>query len=239
VTVSPIRSLVVLSYHKIGSPPSGRRPTWFYIPKAIFLEQLTVLQEMGWHVLDLDGFYRGLERPGDLPERSALLTFDDACRSIRGVALRCLQRFGYPAVAFVPTDYIGKTNSFDEAVEPEEPICDWNDLREIHRAGISVQSHGASHRRLSELNDAEVYDELARSKATLERGLGGSVTAFAYAYGDSGIDLAAMGKRLAANGYRAGFRYGGGVIRLPPGDRFHLPRLAVGPDTNLRQELTR
>jgi peptidoglycan/xylan/chitin deacetylase (PgdA/CDA1 family) len=174
-----------------------------------------------------------------LPERSALLTFDDGCRSIRREALRCLRRFGYPAVAFVPTEYIGKTNSFDEGVEPEEPICDWDDLREIDRAGISVQSHSASHRRFSELDDASLYEELARPKAALEPALGKVVSAFAYPYGDSGSPAAAIGEKLAASGYRVAFGYGGGVIRLPVGNRFHLPRVAVGPDTDLKQELTR
>jgi len=239
VSSSPSRSLAVLSFHKIGDPPSGRRPTWFYIPEATFLKQLTLLQETGWHVIDLDAFYRGLENLETLPERSALLTFDDGCRSIRREALRCLGRFGYPAVAFVPTEYIGKTNSFDEGLEPEEPICDWDDLREIDRAGISVQSHSASHRRFSELDHASLYEELARPKAALETALGKVVSAFAYPYGDSGSPAAAIGEKLAATGYRVAFGYGGGVIRLPIGNPFHLPRVAVGPDTDLKQKLTR
>jgi len=239
VSSSTSRSVAVLSFHKIGDPPSGRRPTWFYIPEATFLNQLTVLQETGWHVIDLDAFYRGLDHPETLPERSALLTFDDGCRSIREAALRCLRRFGYPAVAFVPTDYIGKTNSFDEGVEPEEPICGWDDLREIDRAGISVQSHSASHRRFSELDDANLYAELTRPKAALETGLGRAVSAFAYPYGDSGSPAAAIGEKLEATGYRVAFGYGGGVIHLPAGNRFHLPRVAVGPDTDMRQELAR
>jgi hypothetical protein len=63
--------------------------------------------------------------------------------------------FGFPAVAFVATGYIGGRSTFDGGVEPEEPMCDWDDLLELQRQGVSVQSHGVLHRGFSALGPAE------------------------------------------------------------------------------------
>lgn len=149
------------------------------------------------------------------------------------IALPHLLRFEYPAVLFVPTDFVGKHNSFDADVEPEEAICDWDELRELARQGISIQSHSASHRHFSELDQAEKEEELLRSKAALESGLGTPVEVISYPYGDDEISDGA----LEQAGYRAACLYGGGVNRLPGVSRYRLTRLAMGCDTDLRATL--
>src|SRR5829696_812308 len=243
------RMLAILGFHKIGEPPPDGWETWFYIPETTFVAQLRSLQENGWQVVDLTTFLKGLTAPESLPDRAALLTFDDGYRSMRTVALPLLLRFGYPAVFFVPTDFIGERNTFD-AAEPEEALCDWDDLVDLERQGVSIQSHGTSHRPFSGLTPVEQEEELRRSKAKLEEGLGRRVEVFSYPYGDDGASsypydddgasLQVLGKvreTLKRAGYRAACLYGGGPNRLPAGDPYRLTRLAVGPDTDLQAEL--
>jgi peptidoglycan/xylan/chitin deacetylase (PgdA/CDA1 family) len=246
---SNARTLAILGFHKIGEPPADGWETWFYIPEATFVEQLSRLREDGWQVIDLATFLEGLVAPSNLPERAALLTFDDGYRSMLTVALPLLLQFAYPAVLFVPTDFIGARNTFD-AAEPEEVLCDWDDLVELERQGVSVQSHGASHQAFSELSPAEREKELRWSKMTLETGLSKRVEVFSYAYGDDGVssypyddDGASSRARrrvsetLRQAGYRAACLYGGGPNRLPAADPYRLTRIAVGPDTDLQAEL--
>lgn len=231
------RVLSILGFHKVGEPSTSCRPTWFYVPEATFAASLSYLKENGWSVLDLEAFLRGLARPDSLPERAVLLTFDDGYRSVRDVALPWLLRFGYPAVVFVPTGFIGGCNSFDAEPEPAEAICDWDDLRELERAGLAVQSHGVSHRRFSELTVAEQEVELRRSKAVLEGSLQRPIEVFAYPYGDGGADQRGLLSALQRSGYRAACVYGNGVNRLPVVDPYRLARVAMGPDTDLDAEL--
>ena len=159
--------VAILGYHKVGPPAPGGWETWFYVPEAVFAEQLALLRSAGWQPIDLSTFVRGLTEPESLPERAALITFDDGYSSVREVALPVLERFGYPAVLFMPTDFVGGTNHFDLESEPEEPLCDWDDLRALVLRGIAVQSHGSSHRAFSELAPADRALELERSKAAL------------------------------------------------------------------------
>lgn len=243
------RTVAILGFHKVGEPPPDGWDTWFYIPEATFVEYLSYLQGSGWQVIDFATFLEGLAAPQRLPERAVLLTFDDGYRSMRTVALPWLLRFGYPAMLFVPTDFIGGRNIFDDA-EPEEELCDWDDLVELERRGVSVQSHGATHRPLSDLTPAEQEEELRRSKTALEAGLGKRVEVFSYPYGDDGVSsypygndgassqvLRRVRETLKRAGYRAACLYGGGVIRLPAADPYRLTRLAVGPDGDLQKQL--
>jgi peptidoglycan/xylan/chitin deacetylase (PgdA/CDA1 family) len=221
--------IAILGYHKVGPPAPGSWETWFSVPEDVFASHLTALREGGWEPVDTAAFLDGLADPDALPERAALITFDDGYRSVLEVALPWLERLGYPAVIFVPTDYVGRTNLFDLDSEPQEPLCDWDDLRELERRGVAVESHGASHCTFSELTPSERDAELERSKAALEAELGQAVQLFAYPYGDDG----GAAPQVREVGYRAAFGYGGGPISLPPEDVYRLERLAMGPDSDL------
>jgi peptidoglycan/xylan/chitin deacetylase (PgdA/CDA1 family) len=231
------RVLAILSFHKIGDPGPGGWNSWFYIPEKTFAGHLRFLKDNGWNIIDVPTFLAGLRAPEKLPERAVLLTFDDGYRSVREVALPWLRRFGYPAVSFVSTGYIGGCSAFDSGVEPEEPICDWEDLRELQQQGISIQSHGVTHRGFSSLGPEEQEEELTRSKDVLEAQLGKRVEVFAFPYGDNGGNPSESAKTLEKVGFRAACIYGGGPNPLPVADTYLLARVAMGPETDLRTEL--
>ena len=109
----------------------------------------------------------------------------------------------------------------------------------LRARGCSIESHGVSHRAFSDLDLATLEMELRSSRRALEDELGQAVRAFAYPFGDPGSDPATTSQIAARAGYRVGFRYKGGGF-VPPGpDRFHLPRIAMGPDTDLTRALGR
>jgi peptidoglycan/xylan/chitin deacetylase (PgdA/CDA1 family) len=236
-TKSRRRALAILAFHKIGEPSNGGYSTWNYIPRETFIGYLRHLSDDGWQVIDLVTFLRGILKPNTLPYRSALLTFDDGYQSILTVALPSLLWFRYPAVLFVPTDFIGGHNSFDEGIEPDEAICSWDELRELERHGVSIQSHGTTHRPFSKLGFDEQKEELVGSKTLLETQLKKPVEVFAFPYGDEGTNSKSLRRMLGRAGYRAACLYGGGLINLPISDPYRLFRLAMGPDTDLKAEL--
>jgi peptidoglycan/xylan/chitin deacetylase (PgdA/CDA1 family) len=226
-------TLAILGYHKIGAPSPGAWETWYSIPEAVFLRHLAILRDRGWEVIDPDRLLHGLDGSRDLPHRGALLTFDDGYRCVLEVAMPALARFGYPAVLFVPTGFVGGSNRFDDGAEPEEPICNRDELRELERNGVSIQSHGVTHRAFSGLSPHEQDEELRESKRVLERAIGKPVDLFAYPYGEAGLDEPAVARRLARAGYRAACLYDGGLNRGAIRRPYHLARLTMGSDTDL------
>jgi len=232
---TPSRHIAILGFHKIGEPPPGTWSTWNYIPEKVFVGTLQLLRDRGYQVLDLEAFLACLADPRSqsLPDRTALLTFDDGFASMASVVRPILDRFGYPAVLFVPTAFIGGTNRFDDGNEPEEKICDWSQLRELQRGGVSIQSHGVYHRSFSRLNAEEQEAELRKSKDLIETNLGSPVTVFSFPFGDNGPHPGDTDERLARAGYRAACLYKGGYIPLPPSNPYRLTRLPMGPDSDL------
>ena len=153
------------------------------------------------------------------------------------VALPLLRGFGFPAVVFVPTAFVGLSNAFDKGIEPEEPICDWGDLKELQREGVSIQSHGVWHRRFSTLSESQQEDELRHSKALLEARLETEVDMFSFPYGDTGDKPATSAAGMRRAGYRAGYLYDGGPQLLPGLDAYRIQRIPMGPDTDLMKAL--
>jgi peptidoglycan/xylan/chitin deacetylase (PgdA/CDA1 family) len=224
------RALVILAFHKVGEPSPGAWETWYYTTVPEFLGYLSHLREHGWQVIDAATLVRGLCDPAALPPRAALLTFDDGYRSVLEVATPVLRRFGYPAVVFVPTAYVGRgSHSFDaDSAEPNEPLCDWDELAELERLGVSVQSHGTTHRAFSRLDAAQRHEELRGSKAVLEARLGKPVELFSFPYGDGGADPREVSQALARTGYTAACLYDGLINPAPPSDPYRLSRLTLG-----------
>jgi peptidoglycan/xylan/chitin deacetylase (PgdA/CDA1 family) len=222
----------VLAYHKVGL---DAWETWFSMPEETFAAQLEELRKGGWQPIDRRAFLRGLDDPDSLPPRAALITFDDAYRCVLDTALPVLEQFGFPAVVFVPTGFIGGANEWEDRSQPDERICDWDELLELERRGVAVESHGVSHRPLARLGVTNLERELRGSKDALEERLGRRVDLFAFPYGEAGRGR--MSGELAVAGYRAAFLYGGGPFCLPVNDRYRLPRLALGPDSDLSAAL--
>jgi peptidoglycan/xylan/chitin deacetylase (PgdA/CDA1 family) len=229
--------LAILSYHKIGPPGPEAWETWYYVPKRAFRAHLDLLEKGGWKVLDVGTALAAGNGSARFPERAALLTFDDGYRSVLEHAAPLLAERGIPAVAFVPTAFVGRTSEWDSGTrEPPEALCSWDELRELEALGISVQSHGMTHRAASRLGPMELEEELAGSKAHLEEELGTPVELFAFPYGDAGAGE--VRAALVRAGYRGACLYGGGVVTEPMADPFALPRLVIGSDTDLAAVLT-
>jgi peptidoglycan/xylan/chitin deacetylase (PgdA/CDA1 family) len=62
-------------------------------------------------------------------------------------------------------------------------MLSWEEIREMHRAGISFGAHTRTHRDLTRLPDHEVKAEILDSKHMIEDALGVAVASFAYPYG--------------------------------------------------------
>ncbi|MBT8398955.1 MAG: polysaccharide deacetylase family protein [Rhodothermia bacterium] len=231
------QSIAILAFHKIGEPPAGQYPTWNYIPTAEFEKCITDLDLAGWTFLSLTTFLDGLLNNQALPPKSVLLTFDDGYKSFVTTVMPILADRSIPAVMFVPTQFVGGYNAFDRLVEPEEQICSWDELRHLESQGVSVESHCVTHPNLSLIEPENLAREISDSKREIDERLGKEVQSIAYPYGHTPSDHRGFSAQLANAGYGAGFLYGGGLITLPIQNPYFLSRIAMGPDTDVLDEL--
>lgn len=161
-----------------------------------------------------------------VPPRAAghrvALTFDDGLLSVHDKALPILQRLRLPAVVYVVSDWVGRTNRWPSqpATAPEMPLMDWVQIRALVDAGVQLGAHGATHAPLTGLGRAERNAELRRCREVLEETLHVPIPHFAYPYGAHDPDTAADVGRHFRTAVTTRMRYLRGHE-----DPLHLPRL--------------
>jgi peptidoglycan/xylan/chitin deacetylase (PgdA/CDA1 family) len=178
------RALRVLMYHKVNDVPENS----VTVPVSRFDEQMAQLGELGYQPVSLDEVLAYYVDGVPLPSRAVLVTFDDGYRDNLENAAPVLQKYGYPAVLFVPVAYLGTTRPLphDEHLAQRGIVnhtLSWSALDELKSAGIRVECHGIGHRPLADLEVDEAAREITLSKLKLEEFLGRPVRAFAYVKG--------------------------------------------------------
>lgn len=208
----------VLCYHKVER---HRELGVTRLSPRRFATQMHALAAAGWRGISLGEFgecIRGERRPND---RDILITFDDAYRGLRDYAFPVVRELGFTAVCFVITEFAGRLNRWDVAYGGRRfAHLAWRDIERWSIHGISFESHTATHPRLSWIDDAQLVDELERSRRALEAALGTPPSAVSYPFGavDSRVSVVA-----AQCGYSLGFALGGRWS----GDALRVPRSPV------------
>jgi peptidoglycan/xylan/chitin deacetylase (PgdA/CDA1 family) len=105
-------------------------------------------------------------------EEDIRLTFDDGNVSDAEVVVPSLTERGLQATFFVVADRIGRPGYLSAT-----------DLREFAALGMTIGSHGLSHRSWRELDDRALSGELAGSRRLIEDAAGVSVTLAACPFG--------------------------------------------------------
>src|SRR5258706_1775500 len=222
------RTLRVLMYHKVNDLPGNRMS----MPVSTFDDQMSQLKQFGYTVVDLDAVIAHYGEGRALPEGAVLITFDDGYRDNLENAAPILHKHGYAAVQFVPLAYVG-----DRQPLPHEehlaasgvlnPTVDWDELGELEKLGVRIESHGISHRPLADLEIDEAAREIAISKLRLEERLGRPVRAFSYVKGSEAHYKQVHLSLVRQAGYDVAFTAAAGAntstIDPPPPSRLNPP----------------
>jgi len=209
----------VLVYHSIDESKS-----YISMSKAMFARQMYFLKQTGWHVISLeqfmlkDSFYKSDTR------KVLVLTFDDGLDNFYKTVWPILDQYGFSATMFVPTDYIGKKSNWyaDYELVPQA-IMGWPALKELHRYGIDIQSHGCSHKILTKLSLSALNNDVKKSKTILEQGLSKAVDIFSYPNGFYNQQTIAA---LKAAGYKGGTVVKNSLYK-PGDDMYQIKRLCL------------
>jgi len=194
----------VINYHKIETEVdiglTSRHPDRFE-------QDLQLLAKEGYQTLTFHDLAAGIS----VPDKSLIITFDDAYESTYTYALPRMSKYGFRGVVYVPAAYIGKTNDWDvqfagkiyRHLTHEQP-------REMSEKGFELGSHGLTHRLLRTIDAAELGAELIQSKEILENISDAPIVSISYPFGR-------YNRRILQLTAEAGYLYGVGAIR------FHNP----------------
>jgi len=168
----------VLMYHSIsdaGGPTS--------IPRQVFSDQMNALAETGYHVADFVDLVAWRDGQRKLPDKTAIVTFDDGFLDFRDTAWPILNKLGFPATVFLPTDCMGGYENWNGANHPPRQLMSWSDIGALYKDGARFGSHSQNHANLTQLAKEGLSLQLRQSRGNLEDALGEPVDAFAAPYG--------------------------------------------------------
>jgi peptidoglycan/xylan/chitin deacetylase (PgdA/CDA1 family) len=166
-------------YHSVSDNLFGKSHPYYQINTSpqIFAQQMKYLRDHGYKTILPEDLVDGSlhTTPG---EKLVAITFDDGYRDFYPHAFPILRRYGFTAVIYLATSRIRNT---PEVYEGAEYFC-WDEVREMHAAGIQFGSHTVTHPDMRSLTPEQIDYELGSSKEKIESELGVSVNSFAFPY---------------------------------------------------------
>lgn len=172
----------VLLYHHVdaSTPPSTS------VSPEQFEQHLNYLSEQGFTVLDLQVALQRVQQGNSLPDRSVVITFDDAYRSIYENAFPLLKARHFPFTVFVATDPVDR--GFKR-------MMTWSMMREMQKQGGRFANHTRDHAYLVR-TDTSAENWLSDTLANIEHAqkrlkdeLGLVPNWIAYPYGEYNLKL--------------------------------------------------
>lgn len=214
ILATPANAAVVFMYHRFGESEHSSTN----VTLEQFEAHLDFLAREGFDVWPLPKLVLHLKNGEPVPDKVVAITIDDAYLSVYEHAFPMLKERGMPFTVFVATDPVDRNL-------PD--YMNWDQLRELHAAGVTLANHGASHDYLIRREPGEsesdwqrrVREDIVRTQMRLQEELGEDVNEtprlFAYPFGEYNVEMMNM---LEQMGYAAFGQHSG----------------ALGPYNNLR-----
>lgn len=173
------RRVPILMYHSVSDRQEGGHPYFRTVTSpAAFERQMGYLHENGYAAVRIGEALEYLDGRREIQGQPVVITFDDGYADFASAAYPVLERYGFTAIVYLPTAFIGETGGrFKEC-----NCLTWDQVRDLHGNGIEFGSHTVNHPKLVELPAKAVEEEVRRSKEIIEQEIGAAVTSFAYPY---------------------------------------------------------
>jgi peptidoglycan/xylan/chitin deacetylase (PgdA/CDA1 family) len=155
----------ILMYHYLSVPPADANiyRQDLSVTPALFAAHLDGIRSAGYTTISLYQLLDHLQVGAPLPEKPVIISFDDGYRDNYENAFPLLQERGMVATFFVVTDFVDEQRS---------AYMTWDMLREMHAAGMSIESHGRNHASLKNRDVDYLVWQALGSLETIEFELG-------------------------------------------------------------------
>lgn len=211
-----MKRIPILLYHCVTTEPPFGMERYTTSPTE-FRAHLDAISESGATTIGVSDLVRLLREGESLPERLALVTFDDAYPEWLGVAAPELSARGMTATFYVTTGALGQGSSSLSATG----------LRELSSEGFEIGSHSHGHAQLDLLSREDLLSDLERCTKSLEEILQQPVGSFAYPHGYASRRVTEV---LRSFGYSSACAVANG-FSSPASNVYFLGRLTVMAET--------
>ena len=199
----------VLIYHRIYPGAHSAAATAWDVSETSFRKQIELIDRWGYGIITFNDYRLYLQGEISLPKKPVIITFDDGYKEVYDVAYPILKEHGMRGVVFILGDRLITTNSWDEGIVARHELLNDGQILELHAAGFEIGAHSHSHRKLTNLPKGVAWEEIYRSRISLEILLNARVLSFSYPYGITDPAI----KQMTAD---AGYSLAVGAYSGPP-----------------------
>jgi len=218
------KGVAILMYHSIDN-----NDVFFTVKPEDFAKQMKCLKEKNYQVISLTKLVEFLESGEELPQKTAILTFDDGFQDNYTNAYPILKKYNFPATIFLATGLIGQ-----EVITSQGSLSllNWLQIGEMHQSDlIDFEPHTVNHLKLDQIDLIKAETEIKESKRIIEERLNKKCYFFAYPRGCYNQQIIEI---LKNNGFKAARTVETGKIKK--GDNpFKLKRISVNSTTSFIQ----
>ena len=197
------QTVIVFLWHQFKPAGTPISPKFMWtMHQDVFASEMKYIHDNGYNVIPMSQMLDFLHHKGTIPPKAVVITIDDGYKSAVVYAAPILKQYGYPWTFFIYPEFV--------TVAEGSGAVSWNDLLELQKEGVDIESHSMTHPKLTshrqkwngsihELTPDEyaawLENETAGSKKLLEEKMGKPITVFAYPYGlyNKQVEAAAIG----------------------------------------------
>jgi peptidoglycan/xylan/chitin deacetylase (PgdA/CDA1 family) len=203
-------SAVILMYHRFGENefPSTN------IRLEQFEAHIAELSSGPYTVMSVPDIVTAIREGRELPDRTVGITIDDGYRSIYTEAWPRLRRAGFPFTVFVSTDPIDREFA---------GFMSWEQVRELHEAGVTIGGHTATHLHMPANSIERNHADVAQSNTRYVSEIGAVPALFAFPFGEASTQVQTI---IREAGYTSAFGQQSGPLDASA-DGYYMPRFAL------------
>lgn len=170
---------VILQYHHV----SEDTPASTSISPEQFSKHMQYLQDNNFKVVALSTLIDAIKQQKTLPDKTVVITFDDAYIDILTNGKPILDKHNFPFTIFINPGIVGQNTSH---------FLSWQQLKAMADDGVIIANHGMEHDSLARIPDgitsqawlAKNTESLLRAEEVIKAETGQSWRYFAYPYGE-------------------------------------------------------
>ncbi len=222
--------LPVLMYHNVSEKTSNSEG--LTISAERLEEQFRFLKDDGYtslHFSDLHIF----KSSQDFPDKAVIITFDDVYVNQLQYAYPLLQQYGLKASFYIPFQYVGGTDDWNDG---KESIMDILQLQSLNPEVIELGLHSFAHNRYNEMSVEEMQEDFDKCKSFIVENDLEIHNTLAYPYGKyprKGKEQFSFFNVLNENTIAYGLRIGNRVNKFPFKNNYEVQRIDVKGEYDL------
>lgn len=173
----------ILLYHSVNDRPPGEFGP-YAVSRRQFAAHLDALAGLGFTTRTVGQLLAARTAGTPLPERTAVLTFDDGFADFAAYAWPELATRGLAATLYATAGTLGGTSTWLKPLGAGgQRMLSRRQLQALADEGCEIGAHSMSHPQLDCVDRATAAREIRQSKDVLEQVLGRPVDSFAYPHG--------------------------------------------------------